>query len=179
MGTQRRLLHVGVLPRLSAWQARERLPAEKKEEQMSGQTRPRVNKTGTRAQDAETKWLARLPEVPGVPPLPVHVPRAHKSYSCVPGSHPQLRPLGLWQRRLRRAERCDPSRHSAFRKGASSDVEGARPSVGPACHFTVPLRKDEAQRGKRPPEDTGPCRGPMATHGSITATFPGDSDPVP
>lgn len=125
------------------------------------------------------RWLARLPEVPGVPPLPVHVPRAHKSYSCVPGSHPQLRPLGLWQRRLRRAERCDPSRHSAFLKGASSDVEGARPSVGPACHFTVPLRKDEAQRGKRPPEDTGPCRGPMATHGSITATFPGDSDPVP
>lgn len=80
---------------------------------------------------------------------------------------------------LRRAERCYPSRHSAFLKGASSDVEGARPSVGPACHFTVPLRKDEAQRGKRPPEDTGPCRGPMATHGSITATFPGDSDPVP
>lgn len=29
------------------WEARERLPAEKKEEQVSGQTWPRGNKTGT------------------------------------------------------------------------------------------------------------------------------------
>lgn len=37
----------GVLPLPSRWEARESLPAEKKEEQMSGQTWPRVNKAGT------------------------------------------------------------------------------------------------------------------------------------
>lgn len=45
--------------------------------------------------------------------------------------------------------------------------------VGPACRFTVPLREDEAQRGKRLPEDTGSWREPMAMHDSITTTFPG------
>lgn len=150
---------------------------------MSGQTWPRVNRTGTRAQGAETKVAGKAPRGPGGAPSACARSQGSQRPQLCPGDVTSS--SAHWasgNADVRTAERCSPNRHSAFLKGASSDVGRAQPSVGPACRFTVPLREDEAPRGKRLPEDTGSRREPTATHGSIdsvAATCPGDSDPVP
>lgn len=123
------------------------------------------------------RWLARLPEVPGAPPLPVPIPRAHKSCSCVPGSHPQLRPLGLRQRRLAQGQKVRPQQTLCFSEGRVLR-RGGGPAIRGTC-LPLPCTLEERRGPGRPPEDTGLWRGPTATHDSVSATVPGDSDPGP
>lgn len=113
--------------------ARERLLAEKKEEQMSGQTWPRVNKTGTRAQDAETKVAGKAPRGPGGCPLCLCMfPGLTKAAAVSQRCHLQLRPLGLWQHRLAEGQKVQSQQTLCFSEGHVLRCGGG-PAIGGTC----------------------------------------------
>lgn len=165
----------GVLPLLSQWEVRERLPASREERgadvwtdvatcQQNRHLSSRLRDKGG-WQGSLRSW--RRPLCLRVFPGPTKA--AAVSLRC----HLWLHPLGLWLK----ASGCNPNKYSACH-WRWDERRGSQPAVRTARRFIVPWRKDEAERAEIWPEGTGSWKEPMMTDDSTTAPSSGYSDLV-